>query len=233
MTQQRALFATIFVALALLVPSMAHAKKVRFTVDSTPVPEGRISINGEYQGVAPVELTLHLPKDGMIVFTAEREGAVGVWSKKVAVSDLRGIINVRLEKDEAYDSTISDQIANTWLSIEPNKTLGEDGQADQDKVWQKLISVVTDNFSDLEQMDRQSYYLRTAWRVREYDYVVMRNRLVVKLGVATNFAIKVQLESMFAVKDTSSAAVSDEDFKPYNRVLKADKETIDFLRDQL
>lgn len=113
MLRTSALFSSVLLALTLIVPSAAHAKKVRFTVDSTPVPEGRISINGEYQGVAPIDLTMHLPKDGVIVITAEREGAIGAWPKKIAVKSLRGIVNVRLEKDEAYDSTVSDQIANT------------------------------------------------------------------------------------------------------------------------
>jgi len=225
--------AGLILSIALVLPGLAQAKKVRFTVDTQPVAEGRVSINGEFQGVAPIEIKMKLPKDGLIQISAEREGALGLWTKKVAVRDLRGVINVRLEKDDAFAATISDQVANKWLTVAPKSTVGEDGKIDQDKVWQKLVSVVTDNFSDLEQMDRQSYYLRSAWRVRDYDYIVMRNRLVVKLGVGTEFAIKVQLESMYAVKDSSSSTVSDDDFKPYDRVLKSDKETIDFLRDQL
>ncbi|MCO4770054.1 MAG: hypothetical protein KDA24_08505 [Deltaproteobacteria bacterium] len=225
--------ASLFLSVVVLVPGLAHAKKVKFTVDTDPVSEGRVSINGEFQGVAPVEVTMKLPKDGVIAITAEREGALGLWAKKVLARDLRGVIKVRLEKDDAFAATISDQVANKWLTVAPTATLGEDGKVDQDKVWQKLVSVVTDNFSDLEQMDRQSYYLRSAWRVRDFGYIVMRNRLVVKLGVSADFAIKVQLESMYAVKKNSGASVADEDFRPYDRVLKSDKETIDFLRDQL
>lgn len=219
--------------LALVLPATALAKKVRFTVDTDPVAEGRVFVNGEFQGVAPADITLHIPKKSVVVITVEKDGAVGNWPKRVAASDLKGLVRVRLEKDEAYESTVADDVANTWLTIEPNKTLGEDGLPDQDKIWQKLVSVVTDNFSDLEQMDRQSYYLRTAWRVRDYGYVTMRNRLVVKLGVGQNFAIKVQLESMRAEKTNTSDTVTEEDFKPYGRVLRSDKETMEFLRDQL
>ena len=46
-------------------------------------------------------------------------------------------------------------------------------------------------------------------------------------------SIKVRLESERAVKALPNAQVSQENFEPYGRVLKADKETIDFLRDQL
>ena len=43
--------------------------------------------------------------------------------------------------------------------------------------------MVTDDFADLEQLDRSSFYLRTAWRVRRFPHTIMRNRLVVKRGV--------------------------------------------------
>jgi hypothetical protein len=81
-------------------------------------------------------------------------------------------------------------------------------------------------------MDRGSYYLRTAWRVREFNHLVVRNRLVVKKGVGEIFSIKVQLESEVARKKSGST-VGDDAFKPYERVFSRDKETIDFLRDQL
>jgi hypothetical protein len=233
MSNRSVSIACLILGLTLLIPGLAEAKRVRFTVDTHPVAEGRVSVNGEFKGVAPIQIIMKLPKKGTVQISAEHEGALGLWTQKVAVRDLRGVIKIRLEKDDAFSSTISDQVANKWLMIMPKATVDKDGKIDQDKVWQKLVSVVSDNFTDLEQMDRQSYYLRSAWRVRDYDYIVLRNRLVVKLGVGEDFAIKVQLESMYAVKASSISKVRDEDFNTYDRVLKSDKETIDFLRDQL
>ena len=93
------------------------------------------------------------------------------------------------------------------------------------------MSLVTDNFSDLEQVDRASYYIRSAWRVREYPFRVLRRRLVVKRGVSDDFTMRVSIESQIAPRQ--GGAYRDEDFRPTRRVYRRDKETIDFLRDQL
>jgi hypothetical protein len=214
-------------ALSLLLPGLAHAKK--FVIDTEPVGEGRVFVNGEYAGVAPVEVDLRLRRDEVVSVTAEKEGCVSFWRTRFDKTH-KGMIKVRLEQDEAYDATETSDVANTWLTVKPRA--GSATTADEDAIWQEIVSVVTDNFSDLEQMDRGSYYLRTAWRVREFNHLVVRNRLVVKKGVGEIFSIKVQLESEVARKKSGST-VGDDAFKPYERVFSRDKETIDFLRDQL
>ncbi len=211
---------------ALLLPGVAEAKK--FIIDTEPVAEGRISVKGEYVGVAPVEVNLKLRKDETVTVSTEKEGCVSYWRTRFDKS-YKGVVKVRLEIDEAFNATVGSDVANTWLAIKPRA--GSATEQDADMIWQELVSVVTDNFSDLEQMDRDSYYLRSAWRVREYNHYNIRNRLVVKKGVGQAFTIKVQLESQAALKKKGS--VSEDDYKPYERVFSKDKETIDFLRDQL
>lgn len=218
--------ALAILVIGLMVPGLAQAKK--FIIDTEPVAEGRVFVNGEYVGVAPVEVDLRLRKDEVVTVTAEKEGAVSDWRTRFDKT-YKGMIKVRLEEDEAYAATETSDVANTWLTVKPRA--GTATTADEDAIWQEIVSVVTDNFSDLEQMDRGSYYLRTAWRVREYNHRVVRNRLVIKKGVGDIFSIKIQLESQVAQK--KGAGVKDEDFKPYERVYGSDKETIDFLRDQL
>jgi hypothetical protein len=213
--------------LILLVPGLAHAKK--FIIDTDPVAEGRVFVNGEFAGVASVEVDLRLRKDEVVTVTAEKEGCVSFWRTRFDKT-YKGVVKVRLEEDEAFNATETSDVANTWLTVKPRA--GAATTEDEDAIWQEIVSVVTDNFSDLEQMDRGSYYLRTAWRVREFNHRVVRNRLVVKRGVGDIFSIKIQLESQVARKKRGST-VGDDDFKPYERVFSKDKETIDFLRDQL
>jgi len=62
---------------------------------------------------------------------------------------------------------------------------------------------------------------------------VIRNRLVVKMGVGNNFTIKVRLESQAANKSQPNKKPQDDDFAVTNRIFEMDKETMDFLRDQL
>ena len=216
---------------ALLLPSVALAKK--FLIDTTPVNGGRIYIDGQFKGIAPIRVEVPLKSGFFATAEAEKDGALSFWPTQFTKSH-KGPVMVRLEEDDSLDQTVSSDVANTWLSITPKHTMDDDDVADEDKIWQKLISVVSDNFSDLEQMDRDSYYLRTAWRLREFNYIVIRNRLVVKLGVGSDFTIKVRLESQSGNRtQQNNGKPKDDDFSATDRIFDMDKETMDFLRDQL
>jgi len=201
-------------------------------LNTSPVPGGRIYLNGDYVGVAPVELKIRLKKGQVYVATAEKEGALGLWPREITKDDLRSRqIQIRLEADRAYNETVRIDIANRWMTIEPRYTKADDGSIDEDLVWQKIVSVVTDNFSDVQQMDRASFYLRTAWRLKQYPYSTIRHRLVVKKGVSSSFSIKVMIESQ--VYAGSGTNIPSDRYKPIARIFPDDKDTIEFLRDQL
>jgi len=219
------------VCLVALIGLTAPVLGKTFVIDTAPVKQGRISINGKFYGVAPVEVKLKIKRNQVFVATAEKAGALSIWPREFGKKH-KGTVVVRLEADEAYRATIESDVANNWLTVTPRLTRSDDGSIDEDLVWQKIVSLVTDNFSDLEQMDRQSYYLRTAWRLRTYPYSVVRHRLVIKKGVTTDFSIKIKLESEYAVK-RGNYRPSEDSFSNSTRVFQSDKETIDFLRDQL
>lgn len=227
MSKKRSL---LIVALAMGLFSAQAAVAKKYTVVTEPVVEGRVFLNGEFVGVAPVEVNLKLKKNQVAVFTAEKGAAIGDWPRRVG-SKHKGAIVIRLEEDESFLATEESDVANTWVSIEPSRTVDSIGEIDEDRTWQKLVSVVTDNFSDLEQVDRASYYIRSAWRVREYAYRVLRHRLVVKRGVTENLTLRISIESQIAPRVNSF--YRDEDFVPTRRIYSRDKETITFLRDQL
>lgn len=220
------LFLTL--AVALFAAQSASAKK--FTAITEPVTEGRVFLNGQFIGVAPVEVNLKLKKNQVAVLTAEKGSAIGDWPRRVG-SKHKGAIVIRLEEDESYLATEESDVANTWITVTPNHTRNALGDIDEDKTWQKLVSVVTDNFSDLEQVDRASYYVRSAWRVREYAYRVLRHRLVVKRGVTDELTLRVSIESQIAPR--VNGLYRDEDFVPTRRIYGRDRETVTFLRDQL
>ena len=138
---------------------------------------------------------------------------------------------VRLEPDRAWEETEVSEVANTWLTVSPARTRSPDGSLDEDRVWQKVVSIVSDNFSDLEQVDRESFYLRTAWRVRKFPYTTLRHRLVVKRGVTGELSVKVRLESQIYQGPLSDPSLDQ--FADHGRVFQSDKETIDYLNDQL
>ena len=219
------------VALLAAVTSPAVAKK--YLIDTTPVKEGRVFIDGSFVGVAPVTVDLELRHNEHAVATAEKQGALGLWERKVTRDDRGRTVYVRLEENAALRQTTESDIANTWLTITPRLTRNPDGSIDEEAVWQKIVSIVTDNFADLEQLDRSSFYLRTAWRMSRFPHTVLRNRLVVKRGVTDQLTVRAQLESQILVSTEPDPAPAEELFGQSTRIFADDRETVGALRDQL
>ena len=206
-----------------LVPT--HKK---YTVVTEPVVDGRVEVNGEFVGIAPVTVNLSVTSSEPVLITAERSEAVSRWPRQVtpSVSDTDSTIVVRLERDRAIVDTIECNTCNEWVNVTPRRTL-----SDSDRTWQKLISLITNSFPDLQQVDRISFYIRSAWRVREYPFDIVRHRLVIKRGLGDDFTLRLLLESEKAVPRGNG--YRDEDFRSWNRQFPVDQEMLQYLRDQL
>jgi hypothetical protein len=203
----------------------SQAKEV--TIDTFPVKEGRVYVNGEYVGVAPVttdvKFGVFFQRSKVHIATADLEGAIHRWNTRFDRKSRT--VSVRVENDEHYGNTIEGDVANKWLAVSPRT------HTEEQECWKRIVSVVTDNFSDLESLDGTSMYLRTAWRVRQFKHRVARSRLVVKRNTTTGLGFKVRLESQ--VMNTKQNAKQAENYQPSSRVFVNDKETIDYLRDQI
>jgi hypothetical protein len=209
----------------------AWAKK--FTLDTAPVPQGRVFVNDQFVGVAPVTVDLKVSKGTVVKAWAEKDGALG-WITEFS-KDQNQTVVIRLEEDEAVKQTVMSDIANKWLTLDPTATGGPGKIIDEGEAWKKIVSIVTDNFREIEQLDRSSFYLRSAWRVRRYPYSVIRNRLIIKRGVTSHLTVKVELESqIYRFKETTQASdrVRDELFTETPRIFPEDRDTIQILRDQ-
>jgi len=229
---RRPAFCAALIAAALFASPQAWGKK--FTFDTAPVSHGRVFVDDRFIGIAPVTADLKVNKNGIMKARAEKEGAIGLWATEFG-KDQNQIVMIRLEEDEAMKQTVESDIANKWLTIDPSATGGPGKTTDEGEMWKKIVSIVTDNFSDVEQLDRSSFYMRTAWRVRRYPYSVIRNRLIVKRGVTPQLTVRVEIESQvyrYSDIQLGSQPVRDESFTPINRVYPADRDTIQILRDQ-
>ena len=210
----------------------AWAKK--FTLDTAPVKQGRIFVDEKFLGIAPVTVDLKVSRRSVMKARAEKGGALGLWSTEFT-KDQRQIVMIRLEEDEASKQTVASDIANKWLTIDPSTTGGAQKVTDEGEAWKKIVSIVTDNFADIEQLDRASFYLRSAWRVRRYSYAVVRNRLIIKRGVTPNLTIRVEIESQIyrsAEPLMAALTIRDEMFTENPRVYASDQDTVRILRDQ-
>jgi len=217
-----------------LVASGGPAWATKFTFDTAPVKEGRVFVDEKFLGIAPPTVDLKVFRGSVMKARAEKEGALGLWST-VFTKDQRQIVMIRLEEDEATKQTVASDIANKWLTIDPSTTGGANKVIDEGEAWKKIVSIVTDNFTDIEQLDRASFYLRSSWRVRRYAYSVVRNRLIIKRGVSPNLTIRVEIESQI-YRSADPLGVSppmrDEMFTENPRVYPSDQDTVRILRDQ-
>jgi hypothetical protein len=154
-----------------LVVAGGPAWATKFTLDTAPVKQGRIFVDGKFLGVAPVTVDLKVSHGSVMKARAEKDGALGLWTTEFT-KDQRQAVMIRLEEDEASKQTVVSDIANKWMTIDPSATGGANKVIDEGEAWKKIVSIVTDNFPDVEQLDRASFYLRSAWRVRRYAYTV-------------------------------------------------------------
>ncbi len=226
------LASTILVLTSFLAGPPAWAKK--FSFDTAPVKQGRVFVNDQFVGVAPVTVDLKLTKSVTMKARAEKDGAVGMWATEFS-KDQNQTVVIRLEEDEAVKQTIVSDIANKWLTLDPTATGGPGKTIDEGEAWKKIVSIVTDNFREVEQLDRSSFYLRSAWRIRRYPYSVIRNRLIIKRGVTPHLTVKVQLESQiyrFTPDRPAIEIIRDEWYTETLRVFPSDRDTVQILRDQ-
>jgi hypothetical protein len=197
------------------------------------VRQGRVFVNEQFVGIAPVTVDLKVEKYGVMKARAEKDGCVA-WITQFS-KDQKQTVMLRLEEDEAVRQTVVSDIANKWLTLDPAATGGPGKIIDEGEAWKKIVSIVTDNFTEIEQLDRSSFYLRSAWRTQRYPYSAIRNRLIVKRGVTTNLTVKVELESQicrFSETRRASDGIRDEWFTQTERIYPRDKDTIQILRDQ-
>lgn len=218
--------------LLVLLSGIGASMAAKYTVNTSPEPGGRIYIDGQFKGVAPVTVDLKLKKNVTTVVRADKAGGVSFWPVHVTKGH-KGSILVRLEADPAFAVTEESAIANRWQTVEVRHSVDAEGNVDEELVWQKIVSIVTDRFSDLEQLDRGSFYLRSAWRTSQFPYSVRRHRVVVKRGVSQGLSVKVQLESEIFPRNSPTVPVDPNKFEPDTRIFSADRETVEFIRDQI
>lgn len=117
----------------------------------------------------------------------------------------------KLQPDDAFNSSISTNIANTDIEIKTDKVELE--------AWRTLSQIITNYFDVIEVTDKETGYLRTAWVAQGFASGVIRTRLIVKLGSSTPLVYKVKLVSEYS-KNPKTSIRADEAFREWDRVLR-------------
>jgi len=124
-----------------------------------------------------------------------------------------------LEDDEAYQKAdVTDQ-ANKNFTIEVNAL------RDYNDAWKLLGLIVLESFDVLENSDRETGYLRTAWHLSRFETrtggrgSTVRTRVIVKLASYEPTRFLGKIESEYA-DDPRVKPKEDDKFKEWDRVLK-------------
>lgn len=194
------LFAPVFLLLA-----CSGSKRVTVSSD----PAARIFVDGKQ--VSSGSTKIIVPEKSTVNVRVEKTGFI---------SEERNFTNnknvelprsefVKLQADDAYESSFSTDIANRDIEVKSKK--GEE------EAWKLLSQIVTSYFDVIEVSDRNTRYLRTAWILKNYVAASVRTRLIIKPGT-DDFTYKVKIVSEIAPPGTS--VKEDERFREWDRILR-------------
>lgn len=130
---------------------------------------------------------------------------------------------IKLEQDDAYNSSINTEIANLDISIKTD--------IKNPNSWKLLNSIITSYFDVIEASDKETSYLRTAWASQKFKAGIIRTRFIVK-SETNEDGYKVKLVSEISDLQTTTSK-NDEAFKEWDRVLRKYSNLISDLQARL
>jgi hypothetical protein len=208
------LFSAIFCYLSIA------SEKVTVTTDPQTA---RIYVNGILTGTGKIVVTI--PKGETLTVEVRMEGYVQetrTYSNKKNFTDPPSRDYIQLQPDESYTSTILSDVANNELvmNVKAGRT--------KEEAWKIIVNTILNKFDVLENNDATSGYLRTSWVGATFRANTIRTRLIVKLSSEEPLVYKIKFVSEASGKSGTSFS-ADEQYKPFNRILK----TYDGFLDEL
>jgi hypothetical protein len=184
-----------------------------------------IQVDGQNVGVTPLTHDLDFRNSSRVIISAKMAGyhpeQLALDKEAQEVRD--GHINLVLMEDEAWRVTTTSEATNSWLRLQIDSSL------DSDAVWQKLIDSVTSRYANLEQLDVESGYIKTAPEMRRFQgssgsYEV-RTRFVCAMSSRKPLIYKVKIEADISDRGGRWAL--------YDRVFKEDASLLEELQSRL
>ncbi|MBB6611086.1 hypothetical protein H7F15_08570 [Pontibacter sp. Tf4] len=183
-------------------------------ITSAPT-DANIEVNGKIVGVGKYDLKV--PKNACIELRVVKDGFIRFvknYCNQANMQEPPLTEYVEMAVDEAYNSSISTDMANVRITIPVNKTL------DPESAWRTLSSIITRSFDVLETVDYNTGYLTTAWQVQNFNGMsTIRTRVIVSTGGNSgDLTYVVKLVSQRA--DGVTSVKEDQLFSDWERLLK-------------
>ncbi len=218
---------TLVLVIGFILPRVAVAQfgNVK-TIHVTP-EDAKIFYNGHEVGNGTYQIKFKKSDD----FAVLKFEAPGYISKTVKVfkSNPNKTISFSLSKDEALANSIGGEdgvdIANKFLSVQ-----AKDGMTEDD-AWKRIVNIAINKFENVEVMDKDAGWIKTAWIYDSFSSQSIRTRLEIRYQYtgSERLTYKVKLYSEIAEGVTKK----DEDFQQYDRVLRKYSDIVSELQTML
>lgn len=183
-------------------------------VVTTSPQTARIYVDGVQMGTGKVEVKV--AKGACVTVEVKLEGYIQetrTYCDKKGVTDPPSNDYIQLQEDESYTSSIESNIANTEIQINVNSAKSKE------EAWKAIVSTILERFDVLENSDEKAGYLRTSWVGMSFKSNTIRIRFIVKQSSESPLVYRVKFVSEASGR-SSTPYNADEQFKPFNRILK-------------
>lgn len=195
------------------------------TITSNP-DHAAVSVNGTPIGDTPVKYTFDYGQRTYYDVVARKPGFLEVSRQLIGDTDAanQDTLGFDLPPDPAYRETTASEAANQWLRVQVPPRIN------RDTMWQTLVDAVTSRYSNVEQMDPASGYIRSAPIVKSYQ-----NPGRGEYSIRTQFIGSIVSTDPLVYKMKIQSEYSDHpnQWIPYNRIFSADQQLIEELQNRL
>ncbi|HWK04792.1 MAG TPA: hypothetical protein VNS58_14225 [Puia sp.] len=196
-----------------LASSLSGFSSEKVTVTTSPLT-ARIYVDGIQMGTGKV--VVKVAKGACVTVEVKMEGFIQEtrnYCNKKGVTDPPSTDYIQLQEDESYTSSIESNIANTEVQINVNPS------KNKEEAWKEILSIVLEKFDVLENSDEKAGYLRTSWVGMSFKSNTIRIRFIVKQSSDAPLVYRVKFVSEASGK-SATPYNADEQYRPFNRILK-------------
>jgi hypothetical protein len=185
-----------------------------------------VSVNGNPIGDTPLKYTFDYGQRTYYDVVVRKTGYLEVSRQMIGDTNgaNRDTLAFDLPPDPAYKETTASEAANQWLRVQipPRIT--------REAMWQTLVDAVTSRYSNIEQMDPSSGYVRSAPITKTYP-----NALRGEYSIRTQFVGSIVSTDPLVYKMKIQSEYSDHanQWVPFNRIFAPDQQLIEELQNRL
>lgn len=190
-------------------------------------PAGAVAmVDGQPVGSTPTKAKFDFGKKTFYEVSVSKPGYIPMEQTVASGSEVvrRGYVAFDMIPDQAHTQTTVSDAANNWRRIQISP------QFTKDAAWQRLVDSVTTRYSNLEQLDQASGYLRSVALMRTFK-TPGRGEFSVRTYFIGTIAQSEPL--VYKVKIVAERSDSPGVWQPYDRVFTGDQELIEELQNRL